>query len=90
MGLALLARVLSRLEQSYVQSGKGALFTTLKPFLLGEQGETTYEALATQLGLTKAAVKVAVYRLRRRYRELLREEIAHTVASPEEVEEQLR
>ncbi|MCS7017376.1 MAG: hypothetical protein NZM42_14835, partial [Gemmatales bacterium] len=88
--LALLARVLDQLEQSYVQSGKGALFTALKPFLLGEQGQATYGALTAQLGLTEAAVKMAASRLRRRYRELLREEIAQTVASPEEVEDELR
>ncbi|MCS7159682.1 MAG: hypothetical protein RMJ19_04355 [Gemmatales bacterium] len=55
--LALLARVLDQLEQSYVQSGKGALFTALKPFLLGEQGQATYGALSAQLALTEAAVK---------------------------------
>lgn len=88
--LALLARVLDALERRYVQAGKAQLFTALKPLLLGEQGELTYAAVAPQLDLSEAAVKMAASRLRRRYRELLRAEIAQTVANPGEFEDEIR
>lgn len=88
--LGLLAWVLDELERIYTQAGNSQLFATLKPFLLGEQGELTYAAVAPQLGLSEAAVKMAASRLRRRYRELLRAEIAQTVANPDEVEDEIR
>lgn len=88
--LALLDRVLSRLQDENAAAQKLELFETLKPCLLGERQNQPYTVLATKLGLTEGAVKVAVHRLRQRYRQLLREEIAHTVATPAEVDEEMR
>jgi RNA polymerase sigma-70 factor (ECF subfamily) len=66
------------------------LFEALKPCLLGERTAQPYATLASKLAMTEGSVKVAVHRLRQRYRQLLRDEIANTVAQPEEVEEELR
>ncbi len=88
--MTLLEQVLARLEKEFIDLGNAALFAELQVFLLGEQMAPPYAEIATKLGLTEGAVKAAVYRLRRRYRELLREEIAQTVAGPEDVEEELR
>ncbi len=88
--LALLDQVLDRLQAEFVTDGKAEQFDHLKPFLTEGKGTTSYAAVATKLGTTDGAVKVAVHRLRRRYRELLREEISHTVATPAEIEEEIR
>jgi RNA polymerase sigma-70 factor (ECF subfamily) len=87
--LALLDEVLKRLKQEYEQEGNGALFSELTPCLVGDRTAFPYAELGRKLNLTESAVKSAVHRLRQRYRKLLREEIAQTVASPEEVEEEL-
>jgi len=86
--LTLLDRVLDRLCNEMTEAGKVAQFEALKGTLAGEK--TPYAAIAVALNSTEGAVKVAVHRLRERYRELLRNEIAQTVASPEEVDEELR
>jgi RNA polymerase sigma-70 factor (ECF subfamily) len=86
--LTVLEQVLARLRQEFVQSGKEPLFATLKPFLTGNA--ETYAAAAAHCGMSESALKVAVHRLRQRYRKLLREEIAETVDSPEEVEAEIR
>ena len=88
--LALLDQVLSRLEKEYANAGKSRLFERLKGTVGGETVETSGAEMARDLGLSDGAVRVAAHRLRQRYRELLREEIAHTVCSPEAVEEELR
>jgi len=88
--LALLETVTSRLRAEYEQEGKGELFAALNPCLVGDRTSQPYGALATKLDLSEGAVKSAVHRLRQRYRQLLREEIAHTVAGLGEVEEELR
>jgi len=62
----------------------------LKVYLTGEAGTPSYHKAAAELEMTEGAVKVAVHRLRRRYRDLVREEIAQTVAGPEDVDEELR
>jgi DNA-directed RNA polymerase specialized sigma24 family protein len=72
-----------------VQSAKSRQFEELKGFLIGEHAGATYSNVAFKLGMTEAAVKMVAHRMRRRYRELLREEIAETVAGPEEVEDEL-
>jgi DNA-directed RNA polymerase specialized sigma24 family protein len=82
--LFLLDLVLSRLETEYRDAGKASVFATLKPALTGASDAQPYGKLATELGTSEGGVKVAVHRLRRRYRELLENEIAQTVASPEE------
>ena len=66
------------------------MFDALKGFIWGDQATLSYAEVAPQLGLTEGAVKVAVHRLRGRYRELLRAEIAKTVATPGEVDEELQ
>ena len=71
-------------------SDKLATFTSLQPFLSGDRPQTTYAQIGVQLDMTEGAVKVAVHRLRARYGELLRSEIAKTVANSEDVDEELR
>jgi RNA polymerase sigma factor (sigma-70 family) len=87
--LTLLEQVLTRLEAEYVSDAKKAMFEELQPFLSGKQAATPYSKAASTLGMTEGAVKVAVHRLRRRYRELLRMEIANTVAGACDIEEEL-
>ena len=65
-------------------------FEQLKPFLTGEDPGIAYARLAADLGMSEGAVKVAIHRLRRRFAQSLREEIARTVASPEQIEEEIR
>jgi len=86
----LLEQVLNRLERDYQQRGQGSFFAALKPTLVGERGDQPYAALAVQLGMSESAVKVAVHRLRQRYRELLRAEVGQTLAAPEEIEAEMR
>jgi RNA polymerase sigma factor (sigma-70 family) len=88
--LALLDQVLARLRQEYEAAGKGRLFGLLKSRLTGNGGGVPYVRAAAELGLSEGAVKVAVHRLRKRYRELLREAIAQTVDDPAQVEEEIR
>ena len=88
--LRLLEAVLTRLEQEYEREGKAALFARLKKSLTGARESQPYAELAAGMGQSEGAIKVAVHRLRRRYRELIREEIAQTVAAPEEVDSEMR
>ena len=88
--LTLLDRVLGRLREEVVAGGKTAQFEELKIFLSAGKGSIPYATVAAKLGSTPEAIKVAVHRLRRRYRELLRAEIANTVATPAEVDEEIR
>ena len=83
-------RALGRLREEYVSRGKAALFEQLKDLQPGEHGEASYTQIATRLGLAEGTIKSAVHRLRRRHREILREEIAQTVARPEEIDEEIR
>ena len=88
--LTVLERVLARLQEELGADGKSALFEGLKPFLTGGRPAASYAEAAVELKMTEGAIKVAVHRLRRRYRQLLKEEIAHTVASPEEIDDEIR
>ena len=88
--LTLLEQVLSRLRDEQAAAGQGEVFEQLKEFLLAGGRGTPYSELAVRLGTSEGAVKVAVHRLRQRYRELLQAEIANTVTSPEEGEEERR
>jgi RNA polymerase sigma factor (sigma-70 family) len=88
--LTLLEQVLHRLRAEYVSDDREKLFEQLKPTLTEASRTVAYAEIATRLGTTEGAVKVAVHRLRQRYREVLRAEIADTVASPEEVEDEIR
>jgi RNA polymerase sigma-70 factor (ECF subfamily) len=86
----LIEAVLGRLRESYAAAGQLATFETLKGFTWGDHTTLSYAEAARQSGLTEGAVKAAVHRLRGRYRDLLRAEIAKTVATPDEVDEELR
>lgn len=88
--LTLLDTVLKRLRGEYADSGREALFLGLKDSLAGDRSEASYRELGVRLGFSESAIKAAAHRLRQRYRELLREEIARTVSTPEEVEDELR
>lgn len=88
--LILLDTVLEKLGLEYCAEGKADLFAALKPGLAGNPSSLAYPQLARILGLSESGVRVAVHRLRQRYRESLRAEIANTVASAEEVEAEMR
>ena len=83
--LTLLDKVLSRLREEQIAAGRNTVFDLLKDSLTAGGDGVSYAKLAVRLNMSEGAVKVAVHRLRRRYRELLEAEIANTVASPEEV-----
>ncbi len=88
--VALLERVFERLREEFEREGKAALFDELKVCLAQARAAVPYADASARLGLSEGALRVAAHRLRHRYRELLRAEIAHTVLSPDEVEEELR
>lgn len=88
--LAILRRVLDQLEAEFAASGRQKVFAELKGALGGADPHDSYQAMAGRLGTTEGTVKVLVYRLRRRYRELLREEVAQTVADAGQIEEEIR
>jgi RNA polymerase sigma factor (sigma-70 family) len=88
--LTLLEQVLARLGAEYKAAGKLPLFDSLKELLAGESGQPSQAKIAAELQMTENAVKQAFHRLRYRYRQLLHEEIAHTVAAPDDVEDELR
>jgi RNA polymerase sigma-70 factor (ECF subfamily) len=87
-----LARVNSRVRDEYESAGQGARFDALKIYLLAASDAELipYERSAALLGLTLPAVKSAIFKLRRRYADTMRAEIAQTVNSPEEVEDEIR
>ena len=87
--LTVLERVLSRLKDEYVAAGNAALFDSLKALLPDEPGAPSQAEIAAQLGMTENAVRQAFYRFRQRYQSLLREEIANTVATPGDIEDEL-
>jgi RNA polymerase sigma-70 factor (ECF subfamily) len=88
--MTLLERTMARLQEEYVATGRAKLFEHLQSCLAKDESASPYAEIAARLNLTEAAVKMAVHRLRARYREILRAEIADTVTSPEEVEEEIR
>jgi RNA polymerase sigma-70 factor (ECF subfamily) len=88
--LTLLEQVLTRLETDMARTGKGLLFARLKDYLMREKTAPSYSQIAAELGLSVGAVKVAVHRLRKRYKEMLRQEIERTVHEPEQIEEEIR
>jgi RNA polymerase sigma factor (sigma-70 family) len=88
--LTLLERVLSRLKDEYLAADNAALFDSLKELLPDEPGSASQAEIAARLGMTENAVRQAFYRFRQRYQALLREEIANTVATPGDIEDELR
>jgi len=87
---ALLARTLGQLRRQYAAIGKADLFDALEPCLSGESPATSYLELAAKLGMSEGTLRVAAHRLRRGFGEMLRGEVAHTVASPLEIDDELR
>src|ERR1700729_986371 len=87
--LSVLDRVVDKLRDEFVRHGRPEHFERLKVFLLG-QSDAPYAGLAREMNTSEGALKVAIHRLRKRYRELFRQEIADTVADPAEVESELR
>jgi len=87
---ALLEQVLTELREELARDGKQPLFDRLKRFLGGETPGASYSQVAAELGMTEGAVKTAVHRLRRHYRRLLRARIAQTVASADEIDDEIR
>jgi RNA polymerase sigma-70 factor (ECF subfamily) len=88
--LALLAKVIERLQAECNDDGRAEQFAQLKIFLTAGKGEGSHAAAAQALGMNETAVRVAVHRLRKRYRELLREEIAQTLADPAQVDAEMQ
>jgi RNA polymerase sigma-70 factor (ECF subfamily) len=87
---SLLEHAVARLETESTAAGKGVLVSRLLPTLTARRGQVPYTAIAAELGMTEGAVAMAASRLRRRYGEILREEIARTLADPADVEDEIR
>jgi DNA-directed RNA polymerase specialized sigma24 family protein len=88
--VTLLERVIAHLAEENAAEDKVRLFERLRPFLMVGSSAIPYAQAAVQLGMNEGAVRVAVHRLRRRYRELLRQEIGQTLAKPERIEEEIQ
>jgi RNA polymerase sigma-70 factor (ECF subfamily) len=88
--MTLLETVVQRLQHEYGSAGKGRLFLALRFSIAGEKAEEPYAKLSAELGLSEPALRVAVHRLRRRYKQLFRDEIARTVATEAEVDGEIR
>jgi RNA polymerase sigma factor (sigma-70 family) len=88
--LTLLEQVLSRLRDEFRAAGNAALFDSLKALLPDEPGSPSQAEIGARMGMTENAIRQAFYRFRQRYQSLLREEIANTVATPGDIEDELR
>lgn len=88
--LTVMEQVRTRLREEVEVARQDGRFAALEPLLAGSRGEPTHAEVAERLGLSLATVKADVHRLRRRYGEILRHEIAHTVADPNEIDEEIR
>lgn len=88
--LTLLEQTMTLLREECSGSGRGPLFDAVKTILAGEAGAPAYAEIASRLGMTEGAVKTSVHRLRRRYGELLRAEIAQTVSDPADIDDEIR
>jgi DNA-directed RNA polymerase specialized sigma24 family protein len=87
---ALLESVMRRMGEHFAEAGKSEYFEAVKGFLVGQHRPQSYAELATRFDLSEAALRMKVQRMRYRYQQVLREEVAHTVASADEVEEEIR
>lgn len=88
--LAVLERTMSQLAAEAVKTKKQKLLEHLKVYLTARKSSVPYREVAEELGMSEGAVKVAVHRLRRRYRQLLRDEIAQTVSTEDQIDEEIR
>jgi RNA polymerase sigma-70 factor (ECF subfamily) len=87
--MAVLHRVMGRLQAEYVESGKGELFEDLSDFLTADGDTGSYAEIARRLQMTEGNLKVTIHRLRRRYRELMRKEVATTVEDPGQIDTEI-
>ena len=87
--LTLLDRAMGRLDAEAARSSKSDLFARLRPSLVGDPTAPSHRQLAAEIGLSEGAVRVAAHRLRARYRELVREEVARTTDSPDDLEDEI-
>lgn len=88
--IEVLHRVLGRLQVEHVEAGKGRMFDQLSVFLTGDGDTASYSEIAQRLEMTEANVKVTIHRLRVRYRELMRKEVAMTVDQPDQIDAEIR
>ena len=88
--LTLLGQTMAALREEFATAGKQREFDCLKTFLTAERGQIPYSQIAARLGINESAARVAVHRLRKRFREVFRDQISHTVARAEEVDEEVR
>jgi DNA-directed RNA polymerase specialized sigma24 family protein len=88
--LTVIERVLDTLRQEFSRTVKEEELERLKSFLTGEEPRSSYREVASELGTTEGAVKASVHRLRARFGKLRREEIAETVANPDDVDDEVR
>jgi RNA polymerase sigma-70 factor (ECF subfamily) len=88
--VTLLNTALEALQQEFTVTGRAEEFEAMKPYLTAPRGEISYEALAARLNRDAGAARVAVHRFRKRYRQLFREQVARTVARPEDAEDEMR
>ena len=88
--MVLLDRVLDQLQDEFAVAERLPVFEALKSFLTGDENESSYAEIGQRLGMTAGNLKVTIHRLRRRYRELLREEIARTVDDPDAIDAEMR
>ena len=86
----ILEQAANRLQEEYAANGKAALFDEVKDFQPGAHGPVSYKEIGARLDMTESAIKSFIHRMRRRHREIVREEIAHTVSQPEEIDEEIR
>jgi RNA polymerase sigma-70 factor (ECF subfamily) len=89
-GVTVLAQALKSLEAEYSRSGQARVFQRLHPFLQGDCARLAYREAAEGLGMAEPAVRMAVTRLRRRYRDALRSVVAETVSDPKDIDAELR
>jgi len=88
--VAAVESALARLEEDFEKRSKREVFTALKPFLLGDQPQGAYDRVAAELKISPGAVRTGVHRLRHEFRAQLRREVAKTVESPDQIEEEMR
>jgi DNA-directed RNA polymerase specialized sigma24 family protein len=88
--LSLLEQVMAKLRAEFAHRGKAEHFDRLSPFLQGDSNEVRYETLAAEMGIAAGALRTSVHRMRRKYRALVRAEIALTVSGPEEIDDEIR
>jgi DNA-directed RNA polymerase specialized sigma24 family protein len=88
--LSVMDRALKAVQATFTESGKGKQFEILKPWLIGDTENLSQTAAAAELGMTTGAIKVAIHRLRKEFRDAIQSEITQTVATPEEIAEELR